>query len=101
MLVRIHVRKRGREIERLRHELYGRFPGKRAPVPHVTHELLNDGGNRDREKNAEETGELGPDDERKNYQYRGYADNTRDDQRIDEVVLELLKNNVERDNEKP
>src|SRR3989338_1083119 len=75
--------------------------GEHAALADVFCQFLNSGRDRYRKKDAQETGELGPDDQGEDDEKRRHADDARCDQGIDEVVLELLGDDVERDGQKP
>src|SRR3989344_7635388 len=105
--VGVHVRKSRCNVESLLHAaaqymLSRTFPfGHHAPPSYVLRQFLNGRRYRDREEHAQESGELSAYDKSQNDQERRHADDARHDQRIDEVVLELLDDDVERGREEP
>src|SRR3989344_2268395 len=87
--VGVHVRKSRCDVKSLLHAaaqytLSRTLPfGNHAPPSYVLRQFLNGRRYRDREKHAQESGELSAYDERQNDQERRHADNARYDQRID------------------
>src|SRR3989344_4362894 len=75
--------------------------GKDAALADVLYEFLHCRRDGDRKEDAEEARERAPNDERENNEQGRYSDDARYDKRVDEVVLELLGDDVERDGEKP
>ena len=67
---------------------------------HIAYKFHKGGGKGHGQDGTEDTGELGSDDEGQNDDDGRYADDFADDQRINEIALELINDDIEADDQK-
>src|SRR3989344_9104656 len=84
----IDVWQRGRQVKKSRHALLA--PRKDPALANISNELLNGRDDRNGKYNTEKAGKLCTHNECENDKERGYSDNSRNHQRVNEMVFELL-----------